>query len=56
MRRKPYQTVLLYAAVIFATVVIAFPFVWLIITALKPYPEIYGFPLTISQRAYVGAL
>ncbi|HHT72245.1 MAG TPA: carbohydrate ABC transporter permease [Firmicutes bacterium] len=50
MRRRPYQTVLLYAAVIFATLVIAFPFVWLLITALKPYPEIYGFPINYIPR------
>lgn len=50
MRRKPYQTVALYVAVIFTTVMIASPFIWLIITALKPYQEIYGFPINYIPK------
>ncbi|HEY8531626.1 MAG TPA: carbohydrate ABC transporter permease [Limnochorda sp.] len=46
MRRPWYASALLYGALTAAAVVITFPFVWLVLTALKPYAEIYAFPLT----------
>lgn len=50
MRRKVYQTIAIYGAVILTTLVIAFPFIWLIVTALKPYPEIYGYPINYLPK------
>ncbi|NMB11553.1 MAG: carbohydrate ABC transporter permease [Firmicutes bacterium] len=50
MRKKRFLNVILYVAVIAVTAIIAFPFLWLVITALKPYPEIYGFPINYIPR------
>lgn len=46
MKRRWYTSVMLYTALTAVAVVITFPFVWLVLTALKPYAEIYAFPLT----------
>lgn len=63
MRRKRLLSGLVYLAVISVTIVIAFPFLWLIVTALKPYPEIYAFPIlyipknpTLEHFQYVFGL
>ena len=49
MRRTQQQkTVRLvsYLLLVAVSLIIAFPILWLVITALKTYPEIYGYPIT----------
>lgn len=42
--------VLFYAWLLLLTAAVVLPFVWLILTALKPYPEIYAYPITYMPR------
>jgi len=44
-RNKIYKSIS-YLLLILISIIIAFPFYWLIITSLKTYPEIYNFPIT----------
>ncbi|BAS28023.1 carbohydrate ABC transporter permease [Limnochorda pilosa] len=46
MRRRGCARLLLYGGLIAVAMLTTFPFVWLVLTALKPYSEIYAFPLT----------
>lgn len=50
MKTPWYLRLLAHLAVAAVAVVITFPFVWLILTALKPYPEIYAYPLIYWPR------
>ncbi|MBE3597608.1 MAG: carbohydrate ABC transporter permease [Limnochordaceae bacterium] len=50
MRTPRYLVALAYLGVTAAAIVIAFPFVWLVLTALKPYSEIYAYPLLYVPR------
>lgn len=44
-RNKIYKSIS-YLLLILISIIIAFPFYWLVITSLKTYPEIYNFPIT----------
>jgi len=44
-RIRTYK-IISYFLLIIISIIIAFPFYWLIITSFKTYPEIYSFPLT----------
>jgi len=43
--KKKIKRSITYSLLIFLSVVIAFPFVWLILTAIKTYPDIYAYPI-----------
>ena len=43
--KKKARRTFTYALLIFLSVVIAFPFIWLVITAFKTYPDIYAYPI-----------
>ena len=43
--KKKVKKSITYSLLIFLSVVIAFPFVWLILTAIKTYPDIYAYPI-----------
>ncbi len=43
--RKKLNSALVYTILIFLSCVIAFPFIWLVITAFKTYPDIYAYPI-----------
>ncbi len=43
--KKKVKKAITYSLLIFLSVVIAFPFVWLILTAIKTYPDIYAYPI-----------
>lgn len=50
MRIRRPLLILAYGGAAAAAIVVAFPFVWLVLTALKPYPEIYAYPLVYLPR------
>ncbi|HAA86422.1 MAG TPA: carbohydrate ABC transporter permease [Kosmotogaceae bacterium] len=43
--KKKVKKTITYSLLVFLSVVIAFPFVWLILTAIKTYPDIYAYPI-----------
>lgn len=43
--KKKAKRTFTYFMLIFLSVVIAFPFLWLVITAFKSYPDIYAYPI-----------
>jgi multiple sugar transport system permease protein len=45
-----YRKVLLYIISVIVTVIVAFPFVWILLTSLKTYPEIYTYPITYVPK------
>ena len=45
MNKSKAFTVFIYLANIIVSLIIAFPFIWLIITSLKTYDQIYSFPI-----------
>ncbi|MCX6256259.1 MAG: carbohydrate ABC transporter permease [Bacteroidia bacterium] len=45
MRRKSWIILIVYVALVVISGIIAFPFIWLIITAFKTYPDIYAYPI-----------
>ncbi|OAA19067.1 carbohydrate ABC transporter permease [Kosmotoga sp. DU53] len=44
-KRKKLQKTITYVVLIALSVIIAFPFLWLVLTAFKTYPDIYAYPL-----------
>lgn len=51
MRRTAFQTILLYATVVAAAIIILFPVYWLLITALSSTDELSGLPPTFWPAA-----
>ncbi len=49
-RLSIYKKLPLYIISIIVTVVVAFPFIWILMTSLKTYPEIYTFPITYVPK------
>lgn len=45
MKKNTPRKFLLYMANIIISLIIAFPFIWLVITSLKTYDQIYSFPI-----------
>jgi multiple sugar transport system permease protein len=45
MRRKSWIILIVYVTLVFVSGIIAFPFIWLFITAFKTYPDIYAYPI-----------
>jgi len=45
-KRIQMYKILSYFLLIIISIIIAFPFYWLIVTSFKTYPEIYSYPLT----------
>lgn len=43
--RQKFNKTIVYILLTFLSVIIAFPFIWLIITSFKTYPDIYAYPL-----------
>lgn len=43
--RKRLDKAIVYLLLITISIVVAFPFVWLLLTSFKTYPEIYAFPV-----------
>ncbi len=42
---KYFNKIIIYALLILLSVIVGFPFLWLLITSLKTYPDIYAFPI-----------
>lgn len=42
---KYFNKAIVYFLLIVISIIVAFPFLWLLITSLKTYPEIYAFPI-----------
>jgi len=45
MKKKSWVKLIVYVALFIISGIIAFPFIWLIITAFKTYPDIYAYPI-----------
>lgn len=45
MKKKSWIKAIVYIALLIISAIIAFPFIWLIITAFKTYPDIYAYPI-----------
>jgi len=44
-QRKKLQRTITYILLVFLSIIITFPFLWLVLTAFKTYPDIYSYPL-----------
>ena len=44
-RNEKIKIWILYLVLSIIALIVAFPFIWLVITSLKTYPDIYHFPI-----------